>query len=87
MVKWINCLPKKHLLPVDRTLHGAVDTPEVRTVVHLHGARVSPESDGHPEAWFTKGFKRRDHFLPLKYTSIPITSRLQHYGIMTMRWE
>lgn len=87
MVKWINSLPKKHLLPVDRTLHGAIDTPEVRTVVHLHGARVSPESDGHPEAWFTKGYKETGPFFPRKYTRTPITSRLQHYGIMTMRWE
>ncbi len=53
LVKWINDLPFKHFLPVDRTLHGAIDTPEVRTVVHLHGANVSPDSDGSPEAWFT----------------------------------
>eukprot|EP01124_Arcella_intermedia_P022294 TRINITY_DN3285_c0_g1_i1.p1 TRINITY_DN3285_c0_g1~~TRINITY_DN3285_c0_g1_i1.p1 ORF type:complete len:513 (-),score=-5.81 TRINITY_DN3285_c0_g1_i1:34-1479(-) len=26
---------------------------EVRTVVHLHGAHVREEFDGHPEAWFT----------------------------------
>ena len=30
--------------------------PNVRTVVHLHGAEVEPESDGHPEAWFTRDF-------------------------------
>lgn len=53
-VKWINSLPLKHFLPIDRTLHGAVDNPEVRTVVHVHGARVAASSDGHPEAWFTK---------------------------------
>lgn len=55
-VKWINNLPRKHLLPVDHTLHGTVDTPDVRTVVHLHGANVAPESDGHPEAWFTRDY-------------------------------
>ncbi|WP_051623582.1 multicopper oxidase family protein [Clostridium hydrogeniformans] len=53
-VKWINSLPLKHFLPIDRTLHGAVDNPEVRTVVHVHGARVDSSSDGHPDAWFTR---------------------------------
>lgn len=55
-VRWINNLPSKHFLPVDRTLHGASDSPEVRTVVHLHGANVDWESDGHPDAWFTKDY-------------------------------
>jgi len=27
--------------------------PEVRTVVHVHGAQVLPENDGYPESWFT----------------------------------
>jgi spore coat protein A len=53
-VKWENKLPKKHLLPVDHTLHGTMDTPDVRTVVHLHGANVAADSDGHPEAWFSR---------------------------------
>ncbi len=58
-VKWINELPEKHFLPVDRSLHGSHEhNPEVRTVVHLHGAEVEPESDGYPEAWFTRGFKK-----------------------------
>jgi len=57
-VKWINNLPYKHFLPVDYTLHGAIDSPEVRTVVHLHGANVDWESDGHPDAWFTRDFAR-----------------------------
>lgn len=55
-VKWLNQLPLTHLLPIDPTLHGAMDAPEVRTVVHLHGAKVLPTSDGRPEAWFTNGF-------------------------------
>jgi spore coat protein A, manganese oxidase len=56
-VKWKNKLPFEHLLPVDRTLHGSdPDQPSVRTVVHLHGGRVKPESDGYPEAWFTRDF-------------------------------
>jgi len=63
-VKWKNMLPKKHLLPVDHTLHGAMDTPDVRTVTHVHGANVAADSDGHPEAWFTKG----NEFVGHKYT-------------------
>lgn len=56
-IKWMNALPQRHLLPVDMTVHGAhAPNPEVRTVVHVHGAHVAPESDGHPEAWFTNGF-------------------------------
>lgn len=65
-VKWINKLPKKHILPVDQTLHGAVDTPEVRTVVHLHGANVSSDSDGYPEAWFTRNFKETGPYFSRK---------------------
>ncbi|MGI6685209.1 MAG: multicopper oxidase family protein [Bacillota bacterium] len=56
-VKWINNLPNKHLLPVDHTLHGTMDTPDVRTVVHLHGANVEDHSDGHPDAWFTRNYE------------------------------
>ncbi|MTT32067.1 multicopper oxidase domain-containing protein [Terrilactibacillus sp. BCM23-1] len=58
-IKWINNLPGKHLFPIDYTVHGAHrDVPDVRTVVHVHGACVEWESDGYPEAWFTKGFKQ-----------------------------
>jgi len=57
-VKWMNDLPKKHLLPIDTTVHGAgPNTPRVRTVIHLHGSVVRPESDGYPDAWFTKDYK------------------------------
>lgn len=57
-VKWKNELPFEHLLPVDRTVHGAEpDKPSVRTVVHLHEGRTRPESDGYPDAWFTQNFK------------------------------
>ncbi|WP_257148398.1 multicopper oxidase family protein [Bacillus sp. AFS073361] len=58
-IKWINDLPDKHLLPIDYTVHGAhKDVPDVRTVVHVHGACVEWESDGYPEAWFTRGFEK-----------------------------
>jgi spore coat protein A, manganese oxidase len=57
-VKWTNELPLKHFLPVDPTIHGAEEgVPEVRTVVHLHGAQVMPESDGYPDAWVTSDGK------------------------------
>ncbi len=56
-VKYVNRLPARHFLPIDKTLHGASDSPEVRTVVHLHGAHVDWKSDGHPEAWYTKGYE------------------------------
>jgi spore coat protein A len=63
-VKWENKLPKRHILPVDHTLHGTMDTPDVRTVVHLHGANVAADSDGHPEAWFS----RNNEYVGHKYT-------------------
>ncbi len=56
-VKWINNLPSKHLFPIDHTIHGSIDTPDVRSVVHLHGANVDWRSDGHPEAWYTRDYK------------------------------
>jgi spore coat protein A len=56
-VKWTNNLPLRHFLPVDKTIHGAEHTPDVRTVVHLHGSPSEPDSDGQPEAWFTRNFR------------------------------
>lgn len=62
-VKWMNDLPQKHLFPIDHTVHGADgDKPDVRTVVHLHGGRTEPESDGYPDAWFTNSFTYRGPF-------------------------
>lgn len=55
-VKYLNLLPEKHFLPVDYSLHGVDNSPEVRTVVHLHGANVATASDGHPEAWYTRNY-------------------------------
>lgn len=55
-IEWVNDLPERHFLPIDHTLHGAeADKPEVRTVVHVHGAKAPPESDGYPEDWYTRG--------------------------------
>jgi len=63
-VRWENNLknltsgrPLRHFLPVDTTIHFArpPDWPRsgVPTVVHLHGGRTEPHSDGHMAAWFT----------------------------------
>jgi spore coat protein A len=54
-IKYHNdALPTTHPLPVDTTLHGSeADKPQVRNVVHLHGMKVMPESDGYPEAWIS----------------------------------
>lgn len=63
LVAWANELPERHFLPIDHTLHGAhADAPEVRTVVHVHGAKVPPESDGFPEAWYTPGQSATHHY-------------------------
>ena len=57
-VKWSNELPVKHFLPIDTTIHGSDETlPQVRTIAHVHGAQVLPESDGYPDAWFTSDEK------------------------------
>lgn len=85
-IKWINNLPDKHLFPIDYTVHGAHwDVPDVRTVVHVHGACVEWESDGYPEAWFTKGFKQVGLILESKYIDMIIVIMPALYGIMTIR--
>ena len=61
-VEWRNNLPLKHFLPIDHNLMGAEkDKPEVRTVVHLHGAKVPPASDGYPEDWYVPGTAKLYH--------------------------
>jgi spore coat protein A len=63
LVEWVNELPEVHFLPVDHSIHGAeADKPEVRTVVHLHGGKAPPESDGYPENWFVKGKSAICHY-------------------------
>ncbi len=58
-VAWINRLPTRHFLPLDYTIHGGGhDVPAVRTVTHVHGARVMPDSDGYPDAWVTSDGRR-----------------------------
>lgn len=63
LVEWVNSLPAKHFLPVDHTLHGAgKNLPEVRSVIHLHGGRTPPESDGYPEQWYVPGKSAVSHY-------------------------
>ncbi len=75
-VQWINKLPSKHLLPVDTTIHGAgPDQPRVRTVIHLHGGVVKPESDGYPEAWFTRDYQQVGPYFVQKIYDYPNMQR------------
>ena len=55
-VKWINNLPQKHFLPIDKSILDP-KLPEVRTVTHLHGGETPSSSDGYPEAWFTRDYE------------------------------
>jgi len=58
LIEWVNALPEKHFLPIDKTLHGAgPGQPEVRTAVHVHGAKVPAQYDGFPEDWQVPGQK------------------------------
>ena len=62
-VEWANQLPTHHFLPVDHTLHGCgFDVPEVRAVVHLHGAKTMTKDDGYPDDWFVPGQSRTCHY-------------------------
>ena len=64
LVEWANELPGSHFLPIDHNLHGAeADKPDVRSVIHLHGAKVPPEGDGYPENWYVPG-KSAIYFYP-----------------------
>jgi spore coat protein A, manganese oxidase len=63
LVEWVNELPSKHFLPIDHTLHGAErGTPEVRGIVHLHGGKTPPDSDGYPEDWYVPGQSRTYYY-------------------------
>jgi spore coat protein A, manganese oxidase len=63
-VEWANELPSKHFLPIDHALHGAEkNNPEVRGVVHLHGGKTPPQSDGYPEDWYAPG-QARSYYYP-----------------------
>jgi len=63
LIEWANDLPTKHFLPIDYRLHGAKGQPDVRAVVHVHGAKAPPESDGYPEDWYVPG-KSKTYYYP-----------------------
>jgi len=55
-VEWTNELPDRHFLPIDYSILGTESRKtDVRAVIHLHGGRVRPESDGYPENWYGPG--------------------------------
>src|ERR1700677_3886228 len=64
IVEWVNELPANHFLPIDNSVHGAESgTPEVRSVVHLHGGKTPANSDGYPEDWNVPG-QSHTYFYP-----------------------
>jgi len=63
LVEWSNELPDRHFLPVDHSLHGAHEgQPEVRAIVHVHGAKAPPGSDGYPEDAYPPGHSVVSHY-------------------------
>jgi spore coat protein A len=63
IVEWVNDLPQRHFLPIDHTLHGAeANLPKVRSVIHLHGGKTPPDSDGYPEHWRVPGKSATFHY-------------------------
>lgn len=75
LVKWQNKLPSRHFLPIDKTIHDLEELPEVRTVTHLHGSVTAPESDGYPEAWYTRDYKEVGSFFKTKIHHYPNRQR------------
>lgn len=62
-IEWVNSLPGNHFLPIDHSLHGCGrDVPDVRAIAHMHGAKVLPKDDGHPEDWFVPGKSLTCHY-------------------------
>lgn len=71
MVEWQNQLPAHHFLPIDHSIEGAgAGMPEVRAVVHLHGGRTPPESDGYPDNWTTPGQKQVCHYPAAQHAAL-----------------
>ncbi len=56
-------LRTQHFLPVDLCMQGPdVEGPSARTVIHLHGGHVPPESDGYPEQTILPGQSQVFHY-------------------------
>jgi spore coat protein A, manganese oxidase len=63
LVEWANELPRTHLLSIDHDIHGAgIHQPDVRAVIHVHGGKTPPHSDGYPEAWYVPGKSALYHY-------------------------
>jgi spore coat protein A len=61
-IDFVNTLPPKHILPVDKTIPGAeTGQAENRVAVHLHGGEVPWTSDGGPFSWFTPQYGNFTH--------------------------
>src|SRR5262245_22843611 len=73
---WRNNLPSAHALHIDTAIHGAEpDKPAVRTVVHVHGLKVLPASDGYPDAWFSTQFAQTGPFFKNRVYEYPNDQR------------
>lgn len=74
-----NHLPLSHILPVDYTLNTAMPAPGtgVPGVVHLHGGKVKPDSDGSVFAWYTANYTRTGPGFTIKTYTYP---NVQHSG-------
>ena len=64
LVEWANDLPRSISC---RSITGCTapkrGKPEVRAVVHVHGAKAPPDSDGYPEDWYAPG-KSATYYYP-----------------------
>ena len=65
IVEWVNQSARLSICcRWDHNLHGAeADKPDVRAIVHVHGAKAPPDSDGYPENWYVPG-KSETYFYP-----------------------
>ena len=79
LVEWANELPNAHFLPIDRKIHGAEgDTPDVRAVIHLHGAKSRRKVTGIQRIGMYRENRPR--------ISIQTSKRRRCCGITTTRW-
>jgi spore coat protein A len=78
-IKWINQLPRRHTFTIDHSLGGCErGIPDVRTVTHMHGARVRPKDDGYPEEWYRPGQSRVCRYPHAAARDRVVVSRSRH---------
>jgi hypothetical protein len=62
-VLWRNALPSRHIFEREMNDTSSIShcglfaggcSPQVRTVVHLHGGHTIPQYDGYADSWFTQ---------------------------------